>query len=232
MTSWNTGNGLLDRILRLLPSQGATLSAISHRPGEPLYEPDQATPYLHFPAGGTVALLVRAGRRSAGAEVATVGSEGVVPLSALLRIGSSPVVAVQQLPGMVIRTPVAPIARALRDDARMQNLVHRYAAYALEVAYQTSACSALHDIAARTARCLLVMGFHGASRSLEVTQAMLAQMLGAQRQSVSAAVNQLARSGAVTLERGRIGLRSLRILERAACNCYPILARQQRDIFG
>ncbi len=231
MTSWNTGNGLLDRILSLVPSQAAALRPLSHRPGALLYEPDQATSYLHFPAGGIVSVLVRRGR-SPGAEVATVGSEGVVPLPALLRRGGSPGIAVQQLPGIVIRTPAAPIARALRDDVRMQTLVHRYAAYCLEVAYQTSACSALHDISSRTARWLLVMGFHCASRSLEVTQATLAQMLGAQRQSVSAALNELARSGAVAIDRGRIRLLSLRRLERSACGCYRLLIREPRQIFG
>jgi CRP-like cAMP-binding protein len=78
-------------------------------------------------------------------------------------------------------------------------------------------------VEARLARWLLRLRDLTESDRLELTQSLLAQMIGAQRNSISAVAHQLQKSGIIRYNRGHIEITDPESLRRTACECYGTL---------
>jgi CRP-like cAMP-binding protein len=231
MSSLSTGNGLLDRIVKWLPDLERWVRRQEEPPRAVLYGPGDPMPHLYFPAGGVLSVIVRA-EEGESVEVATVGSEGMVPIAALLRVRRSHQLVVQQIPGVILRVPAAPLVRAVREHDRVQTLALCYAAYSLRVSLQATACNALHGIHKRIARWLLMTADRAGSDRFFLTQDLLAEMLGMPRQTVNVAMRALARVGLLSVHRGRVELLDRRGLEHAACECYALMSHHYRELLG
>ena len=79
----------------------------------------------------------------------------------------------------------------------------------LEQVLVSVACNGAHSLKERLARWLLMMGDRGDDDTLQITQNLLAEMLGVQRPSITNAARELERAGLI--ERGR---RQVTILDR------------------
>lgn len=224
-----SGNGLLDRLQALAPRLATRHERSSPTVGRVLYRPGERLRRVYFPAGGVLSLIVRSadGRT---VEVATTGTEGMTPVPVVLGVRISPLFVVQQAPGEIIAISAQILQQAMRDNERVRTLVLCYGAYALRVAYQATACNALHSLAARTARWLLMSADRAGSDEFYLTQEMLAEMLGRPRQTVNVAMRPLARARLLTVRRGRIRLLDRPALERAACECYRLMSEHYREI--
>lgn len=231
LSGTGTGNPLLDRLVRLVPNVTQSWKRIHAQPGAPLYRPGEPMPYLYFPAGGVLSVVTDGvGRRSA--VVATVGSEGLVPVSALLRVRSSAMLVVTQVPGDIVCVPAAPVLQAMLRDERVLALLHCYVAYFLRFALQGTACNTLHSVLARAARWLLMIGDRAASDQFFLTQELLGGLLGTPRQTVNVAMRKLAKQKLVSVSRGRVRLLDRRALERIACECYALMNDHYRELLG
>jgi DNA-binding FadR family transcriptional regulator len=69
-------------------------------------------------------------------------------------------------------------------------------------------------------------------RLLPLTQETLAEMLGVQRTTVTAAMAQLQAAGAVRTSRGVLEVLDPGLLERAACCCRDTLKQARAEIYG
>lgn len=225
-----SGNGLLDRLQALVPRLGAGHERRRPTVGSVLYRPGERLRHVYFPAGGVLSLIVRA-EEGKSVEVATTGTEGMTPVAAVLGVRRSPLFVVQQAPGEIIEVSAQTLRHAMRENERVHTLVLCYGAYALRLAYQASACNALHPLAARTARWLLMAADRAGSEEFYLTQEMLAEMLGRPRQTVNIAMRSLARERLLTVRRGTIRLLDRPGLEQAACECYRLMSEHYREIF-
>lgn len=192
--------------------------------GQVLIEQGGPVDRLHFPDTAELSnLTVFSDGR--GVETAVVGIEGLSGLAAFLADAPCAWRVQVQRAGRIHVMPAA-ILRARIDDspelrARLMTLSHEYQSQAA----QTAACNAVHPAPARLARWLLMIFDRAADREILLTQQDFADIMGAQRTTITEAARQLKTSGGVAYMRGRIRLIDRPRLEAQACECY----RMQRD---
>ena len=212
-------NRLLGALLRACPGLDEALVHCSEAPGTQLYQEGDVIENVYFPTRGVVSIVVRL-LDGAMADVQTIGNEGMVGLSAWLEIPTSPDTALQQAPGELVRIAVGTFRRAAQRSEPARQLLASYAGYSLRFGNQTCVCNARHAIPQRLCRWLLTSADRDGSDELQMSQVMLAEMLGVRRQSVSEILGALRRSGVVAPRRGGIRILDRARLQEAACECY------------
>ena len=103
------------------------------------------------------------------------------------------------------------------------NCVHSFAYLQLVQTTQSVLCNRLHSVDERLARWLLSSADRMESESLNLTQEFLAQMLGAQRSTVTVAAGNMQRDGLIGYSRGKIQILDREKLVAATCECYGIV---------
>jgi len=97
-----------------------------------------------------------------------------------------------------------------------QKLMQRYCEYTMRFAHQTAACNSLHTIKQRACRWLLLVQDRAGTEQFALPQAILAEMLGGRRQSVSEVATFLRKKGLIEYRRGHITIVNRKKLEAAA----------------
>lgn len=104
----------------------------------------------------------------------------------------------------MVRVPQAALRQAMRSYPELNDQIIRVLCARARKTYQSLAAQSLAPLAARLARVLIDQLQGTASRTLWMTQADLADMLGITRQSVNVELKRLERDGLIALGRGRI----------------------------
>jgi CRP-like cAMP-binding protein len=156
-------------------------------------------------------------------EMATIGREGCSAVQAVLGAKRSSVRLLVQIPGDATGMSRATFTRAMASMPAFRSLMYAYIQAFLEQVMVSVACNGAHNLKQRLARWLLMMRDRGESNALQITQGLLAEMLGVQRPSITNAARELERAGLI--ERGR---RQVTILDRpglmaASCECYQLV---------
>jgi CRP-like cAMP-binding protein len=189
-----------------------------------LYKPGEIVDYVYFPGGGFVS-VVTVLANGAMVEVATIGNEGVVGLSAVAVGYREPTLTMVQMETDVChRMPVAAFRRELDRHGALQDVVSRFSQALMGVIMQSTACNATHTIEQRCARWLLTAHDRVGGDSFPLTQEFLAMMLGAARPTVSIVAGTQQRAGLITYRRGLITILDRKQLEAASCECYGVTA--------
>ena len=171
--------------------------------GQVLSESGRAASYVYFPTTAIVSLLYMT-RDGASSEIAVVGHEGVVGIALFMGGNATPSQSVVQNAGQGFRLR----AQAMKDEVdRAGPVLHmllRYTHTLMEQVAQTAACNRYHSIDQLLCRRLL-LGLHRApSDALQMTQELLANLLGVRREGVTAAALKLQHDGVIRYSRGRI----------------------------
>lgn len=222
----HTGNMLLDalpkldreRLLVRAHREQLALRDIVHQPGRRITK-------VYFPASGVIS-LVGLMENGATIEMATVGREGMVGLTALLggtMIGNGR--AVSQVPGEAIVVRADTVRTESNRPGRLRDLLLGYSQALVAQISQAVACNALHQLQERCARWLLETHDRAGDNSNEflLTQEYLSDMLGVRRASVTVAAGILQKAGYITYRRGRITVLDRAGLEGASCECYAAI---------
>jgi CRP-like cAMP-binding protein len=130
-----------------------------------------------------------------------------------------------QLKGSALRIPFTELQHAFDSTADVRHRVLEFAQAQSAVTAQIAACNRLHTAEERLARWLLMSQDLTGYDTLEFTQEYLAQMLAAQRTTVTVIAGNLQRQGMIEYSRGRIRIVNCALLESTACVCYPIIKR-------
>jgi CRP-like cAMP-binding protein len=93
----------------------------------------------------------------------------------------------------------------------------------LEQVLVSVACNGAHSLRERLARWLLMMRDRGDDDALQITQDLLAEMLGVQRPSVTNAAKELERAGLIARGRRQVTIRDRQGLVAASCECYRLV---------
>jgi len=227
-----TGNRLLDRLPEEVYAGLATslvpvalsLKQNLHRAGDPLRD-------VYFPRRGVVSLLVQTedGRK---VEVATIGNEGVVGVTAALGLDRAPLQATCQVPGEALRLPVGPFLETAGRVPAFAELMRRYAGVYFRCAAQVAACNALHPVPERLCRWLLAAHDSAGADEFPLTQEFLADMLGVRRQTVSVVAGTLQKAGLIHYRRGVLRVLDRPGLEDACCECYRVMKGYSDQTMG
>jgi len=216
-----------NRLLLALPSRNLKrlMSELEHIPcqrGQVLMDADSSLDHVFFPDSGVVSVVaVYADGRVI--EMATIGREGCTGVQAVFGAKSSSARLLVQIPGSAAKMSRAAFTRAMGSMPSFRNLMYAYVHAFLEQVLVSAACNGAHSLKERLARWLLMMRDRSDNDALQITQDLLAEMLGVQRPTITNAARELERAGFI--ERGR---RQVTILDRqgligASCECYQLV---------
>ena len=169
-------------------------------------------------------------------EVATVGHEGLVGVTAIL---SSPKSRAQQgalakvitqIPGSVIRIKADVFELEMERNIELNRCVRRYLNVLFTQLVLSVGCNRLHSLEQRCARWLLSSMDRSEYEEIAVTQELLAEMLGVRRQSVDNVLGELESKRMIECLRGSIKINDPTRLSAIACECYQV-AKERLDNF-
>ena len=195
--------------------------------GEVLYSPGLPQTYVYFPIDSIVSLLYVMEDGSS-AEIAIVGNEGLVGTSLFLGGQSVPNHAVVQSAGSALRMAARFVREEFVQAGPVQELFLRYTQALIAQMGQTAVCNRHHSVDQQLCRWILMSLDRLPSNRLEMTQELIANMLGVRREGVTEAAGKLQRGGVITYSRGRITVIDRAKLESLVCECYQVV----RNVFA
>jgi CRP-like cAMP-binding protein len=211
------------RIQRTLEIVPVRLKQILHKPGEPIAQ-------VYFPGGGffSVLTVLRDGRM---VEVATIGREGAVGVTAILDGAPSPsATMVQAEIDVCYRMTADAFRREMDRRGPFYELLTHYAHALIGFIMQSTACNAVHSVEQRLARWLLMARDRVEKNEFPLTQEFAAMMLGVSRPTVSVVAGTLQRAGLIKYHRGRVTILDGKALETASCECYRAATEPLRRV--
>jgi CRP-like cAMP-binding protein len=226
------GNRLLStfsREARALIESSGTLVQLA--PGDTVLERGVHVESSLFPVGPAMISMVveLSGGRSV--EVASIGREGAV--GGIVSCGHAPAFSRAEvlIGGAAFRVPMKSLEDAKRRSAFIANLFCRYSDYLLSQVMESVACNTFHSIPERAARWLLHVQDRAGDR-IELTQEAFAALLGVQRTTVNAVVQELASEGLIATGRGTVRVTDRARLKHRACECYRRLQDHYEAVIG
>jgi CRP-like cAMP-binding protein len=217
-------NELLDGLPEPLQDRlSAYCDRIPLRPGERLFGGQEPLAHLYFPESGAIGLLMpdTAGHRL---QVGLIDRHGMAGFPLIDTAPGLPCEAVAQLPGAAIRMRLDGLPLALQDAA-VQRILFRYLNRLVVNSMQLAVCNAFHTVEQRLARWLLRLN-DVAGPEFDVTQHVLATMLGVRRPSVTLAALALQDRGAIAYRYGHMQIRHRPALETSSCGCYAVMQKR------
>ena len=201
------------------------LRTVELSPERPLIRLGEAITQVYLPHSGVVSFIVElaAGER---VEVAMVGRDSVVGASAALGILVGVTDAVVLLPGTASVIDVDRFRAAVERSAALRTTLVRHGQALFVQAQQTAGCNASHSVEARLARWLLRVRDLSGSNHFMLTQELMAQMIGARRNSVSIVAHTLQQEKYIRYSRGHVEILDLEGLRGLACECYAAVKAQ------
>jgi len=192
--------------------------------GTVLQSSGNALRHVHFPANATVS-LVSSMSDGATAEVAVVGSEGMVGIQAFMGDANPLNDAVVQRPGHAWRmSTMAVLHHTRRSPDFMQKLLSYTQALFTHVA-QCSACNRHHALDQQLCRWLLLHLDRQEGSDMKITQERIACLLGVRREGVTGGALKLQKAGPIDYRRGHISIIDRGGLEARSCECYGVVRR-------
>jgi CRP-like cAMP-binding protein len=193
-------------------------------PRHTFYSPGMPIRDIFFLEEGMASELVRMSDGRA-VDVAPIGIEGLIGLPLFLGVSSNHHHSLMQVLGNGLRVPGSDALKSFNECRELRALVLSYAHARFLQATQSVACNLLHTIEQRLARWLMVAQFHTQKRSFGITQEFLAEMLGANRSTITLAIRAFEKSGLVNYERGLVEITNPAKLSTISCECNEIIAK-------
>jgi CRP-like cAMP-binding protein len=203
---------------RLLPE----LQQIRCQREQVLMDADSSLDHVFFPDSGVISVVAVYGDGSV-IEMATIGREGCSGVQAVLGAKSSSVRLLVQIPGSATKMSRAAFTRAMGSMPSFRRLMYAYAQAFLEQVLVSVACNGAHSLKERLARWLLMMRDRGDDDTLQITQNLLAEMLGVQRPTITNAARELEDAGLIVRSRRQITILDRQGLVEASCECYQLV---------
>lgn len=227
-----SGNRLLSTFSRearaLLEPFG---TVVELEPQETVLDRGEQVRYSLFPIGATMVSMVVGLSGGRSIEVASIGREGAV--GGIVSCGHAPAFSRAEVlvGGAAFRVPMEALEDAKKRSGFIANLFCRYSDYLLSTVMQSVACNAFHSIAERAARWLLHVQDRAGDR-IELTQEALAGLLGVQRTTVNAIIQELSSEGLIATRRGTVRVLDRAGLKRRSCECYQRLQDHYAAVIG
>ncbi|MDB6060939.1 MAG: transcriptional regulator, Crp/Fnr family [Verrucomicrobiaceae bacterium] len=225
-----TPSPLQNRLLAALPVevQERVMPHLEYVPmpmGKVLYESGDTLRHVYFPTDSIVALLYVM-ESGASAEISMVGNEGILGVSLFMGGESTPSRAIVQSAGSAVRL----LGQRLKDEfnrhGEMLQLMLRYTQSLLTQMAQTAVCNRHHSVDQQLCRWLLLSLDRLQGNQLNMTQELIATMLGVRREGVTDAAGKLQRLGVIEYSRGHINVLDRTQLEQLSCECYEVVKKE------
>ena len=187
-----------------------------------LMDADSLLDHVFFPDSGVVSVVAVYADGSI-IEMATIGREGCTGVQAIFGAENSSVRLLVQIPGGAARMSSAAFTRAMASMPSFRTLMYAYIQAFLEQVLVSVACNGAHSLKQRFARWLLMMRDRGDNDALQITQSLLAEMLGVQRPTITNAARVLERAGLIARGRRQVTILDRQGLLGESCECYQLV---------
>jgi CRP-like cAMP-binding protein len=186
--------------------------------GDVLQPPDCPIDAVWFPMSGIVSTL-RPLEGDTNVEVDAAGAEGFLGIELVLGARRTPDTWIVQSPGRFGRLDAQVFLDALDRDASLRDAGRRYFAAVQAVRGQWVACNARHTIEQRLAKWLLATRDR-VGDEIQITQDIVAMMLGVRRASVVTVLGRFVDDGLVAHGYARVRIVDDTRLAGVSCPCY------------
>jgi CRP-like cAMP-binding protein len=216
-----------NRLLLALPSSDLQqlmpeLEHIACERGQVLMDADSPLDYVFFPDSGVVSAVAVYADGSI-IEMATIGREGCTAVQAVFGAERSSIRLFVQIPGTAAKMSREAFIRVMDSMPSFRSLMYSYVQAFLEQVMVSVACNGAHSLKQRLARWLLMMRDRGDDDALQITQNLLAEMLGVQRPTVTNAARELEQAGLIARGRRQVSILDRQGLVAASCECYQLV---------
>jgi len=195
--------------------------------GMVLYEAGEALRHIYFPTDSIVSLLYVM-KDGASAEIAVVGNEGAIGVSLFMGGETTPSRGIVQSAGSAYRLSGRRLKLEFERHGQLLHVLLRYTQSLITQMAQTAVCNRHHSIDQQLCRWLLLSLDRLPSNRLNMTQELIANMLGVRREGVTGAAGKLQDLGVIHYSRGRITVLDRPKLEQLSCECYAVV-KQETD---
>ncbi len=210
-----------DSMARLLPH----LERIELPLGTVLYESGEALHHVYFPVDCIISLLYVLLDGSS-AEIAVVGNDGLVGIPLFMGGETTSNRALVQSAGHAYRLPGPRLKDEFHSNDALQGLFLRYTQALITQMAQTVVCNRHHSVHQQLCRWILLSLDRLPSSQLNMTQELIANMLGVRREGVTDAAGKLQRLGVIHYQRGHITVLDRPRLEALCCECYTVVKKE------
>jgi CRP-like cAMP-binding protein len=190
--------------------------------GKVLYEPGVTMSHVYFPTTAIVSLLY-ALENGSSAEIAITGYEGCVGVSIFMGGESTSSRAVVQSAGNGYRIKSSILLDEFNQNGPVMHLLLRYTQALITQMSQTAVCNRHHTLDQQFCRWLLLSLDRLPSNQLDMTQELIANMLGVRREGVTEAALKVQKAGLISYSRGHITILDRSGLEKRTCECYQVV---------
>src|SRR5450631_38124 len=195
----------------------ATTERLSLR--DSIYESGTQLKQVFFPTSSVISMLYVM-LDGASAEIAVVGFEGIVGVSLFMGGNTTPSRAVVQSAGDSLVLSAQNVLDEFARGGPLHGLLLRYTQALITQMAQTAVCNRHHTVEQQLCRWLLLSLDRLSTDSLNMTQELIANMLGVRREGVTEAAGNLQRAGLIRCRRGHIEALDRPGLEKVVCECY------------
>jgi len=214
-------------LLKILPTEeyariSPHLELIEMPLGNVLYESGEKLNFIHFPTNCIVSLLYVM-ENGASAEIAVVGNEGAIGIALFMGGQTMPNRAVVQSAGYSYRIRQYLFMQEFNRHGVLLFKMLRYTQALITQMAQTAVCNRHHSVDQQLCRWLLLSLDRLPSNELNMTQELIANMLGVRREGVTEAAGKLQEAGLIHYSRGHITVLDRLGLEARVCECYKVV---------
>jgi len=206
---------------RLLPD----LELVPMPLGWAVYEAGGKLGYVYFPTTCIISLLYVM-EDGASAEIAITGNEGLVGIALFMGGETTPSRAIVQSAGYGFRLKASALKREFDHGGPLQHLALRYTQALITQMAQTAVCNRHHAVEQQLCRWLLLSLDRLPTNELNMTQELIANMLGVRREGVTEAAGHLQKAGLINYSRGHIVVLDRPKLEQRVCECYAVVKKE------
>ncbi|MBU6452388.1 MAG: helix-turn-helix domain-containing protein [Cyanobacteria bacterium REEB67] len=223
MSNLSPRNLLLRRLpLKVVDAVLKSAELVHLDQGDPIYEPDQEILYVDFPETGVmsmVAVMDNAPR----VEIATIGNEGMLGISAVFGVYTNAEQTFCQVNGTAHRLDRSTFIGLVDQFPELKAICQRYIIVLFNQISRNSGCFRSHSTEQRCARWLLLTEDRCGKSTFGLTQEFLSIMLGVSRTGVNAAAGALSKAGLIKYVRGKVTIVDRPNLKLASCSCYDLM---------
>lgn len=196
-----------------------------------LSEREKTLTHAYFPCEGFITLVIDVESHPP-LEVGMVGNESMLGSELILGLAKTPWRAVVQGPGACWRIEAEALRQCSEAIPELRDLLNRTLMVRLHQQALASACERFHMIGPRLARWLLMSQDRSGKDTFDVTQEVMALMLGVRRVGVTMAAGELQHAGLIEYHRGHLTVLDRPQLKRRACNCYAADKMLYNELMG
>jgi CRP-like cAMP-binding protein len=235
MSSELTYSPKQNRILGALPANDYfrlqdDLEPVHLNLGQVLYEPGDTIGFVYFPITSIVSRIFTT-KKGGTAELAITGNDGLVGIPLVLGGDTTTHRVFVHSAGVACRIKVEVVRWEFEQGGELQHLALRYTQALMTQMAQTIICNRFHTVNEQLCRWLLLNLDLLPDNQLNMTQELIANMLGVRREAVTEAAGKLQAAGLIEYTRGHILVKDRPGLAARACECYAAVKSEYERLF-